>query len=102
MCVSSTADIDVGPYNNESMITLQFNEAGDEVVTFTEFFDSIVSRDFLSKLYGGQNGTTAEVHAEKQIEGVVFWAWDSFVNLAERWGLTSDWCKGLVIRDVLW
>jgi hypothetical protein len=72
MRVSSTADTDIGPYNNESMITLQFNEEGDQVVTYTEFFDSIVSMDFLSKLHVGQNGTAAEVHAEKQIEGVVF------------------------------
>jgi hypothetical protein len=72
MRVSSTADTDVGPYNNESMITLQFNDNGDQVTVFTEFFDSIVSRDFLAKLHVGQNGTAAQIHSEKQIEGVVF------------------------------
>lgn len=47
---SSTADTVVGPYANEYMIMMHFNEAGDKVVRFLEFVDSAFSRDHFGRL----------------------------------------------------
>ncbi|KAF3768081.1 hypothetical protein M406DRAFT_329121 [Cryphonectria parasitica EP155] len=41
---TSTADTVIGPYANEYMITLHFNEACDKVVRFLEFVDSHVAK----------------------------------------------------------
>lgn len=47
---SSTADTDIGPYANEYMVTLHFNEAGDKVDRFFEFVDSANSVEFYPRL----------------------------------------------------
>lgn len=50
MWVSSSGDTDIGPYGNEYMILLYFNEAGDKVERFVEFVDSRYAMKFYGRL----------------------------------------------------
>jgi hypothetical protein len=47
----STADTRIGPYENEHILHLSFNEAGDKVDKFLEFVDSDLSKDFAIHLH---------------------------------------------------
>ncbi|KAH8885470.1 hypothetical protein GQ53DRAFT_751190 [Thozetella sp. PMI_491] len=47
---SSSAETDIGPYSNEYMLTLIFNEAGDKIVRMKEFVDSRGSAEFTIRL----------------------------------------------------
>lgn len=47
---SSTADTIIGPYGNEYMILLSFNEAGDKVEKVIEFVDTEYSKSFFGRL----------------------------------------------------
>lgn len=48
---SSTGQTVLGPYANEYMLLLYFNEAGDKIERFVEFVDSDVARSTFSKLH---------------------------------------------------
>ena len=50
MWVDSKAQSLIGPYGNEYMILLYFNEAGDKVERIVEFIDSAYSKDFFTRL----------------------------------------------------
>ncbi|KAK0612623.1 hypothetical protein B0T17DRAFT_511798 [Bombardia bombarda] len=50
LLAQSSADTDAGPYENEYVLILEFNEAGDKVTRFIEFFDSAGARDLAAKL----------------------------------------------------
>lgn len=47
---SSTADTIIGPYGNEYMLLLFFNEAGDKVEKVIEFVDTEYSKSFFGRL----------------------------------------------------
>lgn len=55
---SSTSESVLGPYQNEYMILLHFNDTGDKVERVVEFVDSGYSISFFQKL--------AETVAEKE------------------------------------
>ena len=46
----STAVTDIGPYANEYMLLLYFNDAGDKIDRFLEFVDSGLSEKFFPEL----------------------------------------------------
>ncbi|KAI0534836.1 hypothetical protein GGR58DRAFT_504932 [Xylaria digitata] len=46
----STASTEIGPYNNEYVVILHMNEAGDKITKFLEFVDSSNSVTFFPKL----------------------------------------------------
>lgn len=48
---SSTGDTVAGPYANEYMLLLYFNDAGDKVERFVEFVDSDFSRSTFARLH---------------------------------------------------
>jgi hypothetical protein len=47
---NSTSETDVGPYDNEYVLMLHFNEAGDKITRMLEFVDSNLSMVFIPKL----------------------------------------------------
>lgn len=47
---SSTADTVIGPYGNEYVLVLYFNEAGDKVERLIEFVDTEYSKSFFGRL----------------------------------------------------
>lgn len=47
---SSTAETAIGPYGNEYVLLLHFNEAGDKVEKFIEFVDTEYSKSFFGRL----------------------------------------------------
>lgn len=47
----STSDTAIGPYTNEYVLLLWFNEAGDKVERFVEFVDSDYSRSMFTRLH---------------------------------------------------
>ena len=47
---SGTASTPVGPFSNEYVWFLTFDEAGKKVVDITEFFDTKAATDIISKL----------------------------------------------------
>lgn len=54
---SSTAETPIGPYGNEYVLVLHFNEAGDKVEKFIEFVDTEYSKSFFGRM---------RVHLEEQ------------------------------------
>lgn len=50
MHATSTADTDIGPYENEYALILQFAEDGRKVVKILEFVDSAYSMEFFERL----------------------------------------------------
>ncbi|KAH9943287.1 uncharacterized protein BXZ73DRAFT_97337 [Epithele typhae] len=60
----STADTAVGPYKNEYMLTLHFNEEGDKVTKLYEFVDGANSVDFWPKFWKFLEGEKAKSAAD--------------------------------------
>ncbi|KAL7929897.1 hypothetical protein V8C35DRAFT_314580 [Trichoderma chlorosporum] len=50
MHVKSSAETDIGPYNNEYVFTITISEDGDKVDDIFEFLDSLYTSQFVSKL----------------------------------------------------
>lgn len=50
MYLTARADTLAGEYVNEYMWTMDFDAAGEKIVNWTEFTDSVVNRDFWPKL----------------------------------------------------
>lgn len=50
MHLTSTAETDVGPYNNEYIFLISISEDGEKVDEIVEFLDSLYTAEFVGKL----------------------------------------------------